>query len=79
METFLCQLFCSRNKNQFFHYFGLLHDLLHRQYLLNKWFERKLKLLMFLSIFRKRISPGLFYCSNSQSNFEMTLDLFGYQ
>ena len=50
MEIFLCQLLCSRNKNQFCHYFGLLHDLLHRQYLLNKWFKMKLRLLMFLSI-----------------------------
>ena len=75
----MCQLLRGRNKNQFFHYLGLLHDLLHRQYLLNKRFERKLNLLMFLSIFGKRISPGFFYCSNSQSNFEMALDLFGYQ
>ena len=50
MEIFLCQLLCSRNKNQFCHYFGLLHDLLHRQYLLNKWFKMKLRLLMIFSI-----------------------------
>ena len=50
------KLLCGHNKNQFFHYFGLLHDLLHRQDLLNKWFERKLKLLvMFLSIFLENV------------------------
>ena len=34
---------------------------------------------MFLSIFGKAVSPSCFYCSNSQGNFEMTLELFGYQ
>ena len=43
-QIFLCQLLRGRNKNQLFHYFGLLHDVLHRQDLLNTWFERKLKL-----------------------------------
>ena len=43
-----------RNKNQFFHYFGLLHDLLHRQDLPNKWFDRRLKrVAIVLSIFWK--------------------------
>ena len=79
MQTFLCHLLRDRNKNQFFYYFGLIH-LLHRQDLSNEWFERKLKLvIMLLSSFGKRISPGSFYCSNSQDNFVMTLELFGYQ
>ena len=60
-QIFLCQLLRGRNKNQFFHYVGLFHDLLHRQDLLNKWFERKLKLLvMFFAIFGKRFLPGCF-------------------
>ena len=64
-QTFLWQLLCGRNKNQFFHYFSLLHDLLHRQDLLKKCFWRKLKsLVMFLSIFGKGISPGWFCCPN---------------
>ena len=79
-QTLLCQLLCGRNKNHFFHYFGLLHDLLHRQDLLNKWLGRKLKLLvMFPSIFEKLISSVWFYCSSFLGNFEMTLELFGYQ
>ena len=77
MQTFLCQLLCGHSKNQFFHYFGLLNDLLHGQYLLNKWFGRKLKLLiMFPSIFGKLISQVWFYCSNFQGNIDMTLELF---
>ena len=76
----MCQLLRRRNKKQFFHYFGLLHNLLHRQDLTNKWFERKLKCMaMFLSTFWKTyftmISLGCFYCSNSWRNFEMTLDV----
>ena len=40
-------------------------------------FERRLKLsAMFLSIFWKVVSPSWFYCRNSQSNFEMTLEIF---
>ena len=71
--TILCQLLCGRNKNQFFHYFGLLRDLLQRQDLPNKWFERRLKhLAVVLSSFGKGISPGWFYYSNFQGNFEMT-------
>ena len=31
------------NKIEFFHYFGLLHDLLRRQDLSDNWFERRLK------------------------------------
>ena len=74
----MCQLLCGRNKNQFFHYFGLLRDLLQRQDLPNKWFERRLKhLAMVLSSFGKGISPGWFYYSNFQGNFEMTLELCG--
>ena len=62
------------NKNQFFHCFGLLHDLLRRQDLPNKSFDRRLKRsTMFLSISVKDISPGWFYCPDSQGNFEMTL------
>ena len=80
MQTFLCQLLRGRNKNQFFYFCGLLHDLFHRQDLLNKWFGKKLKrLVMFLSIFGKGILPGWFYCSISQSNLDVTLELFGYQ
>ena len=57
-QTFVCQLFRGRNKNHFFYYFGLLRDLLHRHNLTKKWFEARLKCMaMFLSIFRKRISP----------------------
>ena len=67
-------------KNQFFHYFGSLRDLLHCQDLPNKWFKRRLKCItMFLFIFQKTyftmISPGCFYCSNSRGNFEMTVDV----
>ena len=65
--------------SQFLDYITLLHDLLHRQDLLKKWFERNLKrLIVFLSIFGKDISPGWFYYSNSQCNFEVNLELFGY-
>ena len=68
-QTFLCQLLRGHNKNQFFYYFGLLHDLLHCQNLLNEWFEKKLKyLIMFLSVFGKRISPGWFFCLSFQGN-----------
>ena len=76
MQTFLCQLLRGRNENQVFYYFSLLHDLLHRQELLNESFGRKLR---FLSIFGKGISPGCFYCSNSEGSFKMTLELFFYQ
>ena len=70
----LVRLLRGLNKNQFFHYFGLLHDLLRRQDLPNKSFDRRLKRsTMFLSIFVKDISPGWFYCPDSQGNFEMTL------
>ena len=67
-------------KNQFFIYLDLLRDLLHRQDLTNKRFERRLKCMaMFLSIFLKTyspmLSPGCFYCSNSRGNFEMTVDV----
>ena len=76
----LCQLLRGRNKNQFFDDFGLLRALLHCQDLRNKSFERRLKLTaVVLSIFGKRISPGWFCCSNSQGNFEVTLERFGYQ
>ena len=76
-QTFLCQLVRGRSENQFFHYFGLLHNLLHRQDLLSKWFERRLKrIAMFLFIFGKLSTPGWFYCSNSQGNFEMTFRTF---
>ena len=34
---------------------------------------------MSFSIFGKYISPGRFHCSNSQGNFEITLELFSYQ
>ena len=34
---------------------------------------------MFDSNFEKGISSDWFYCSNPQGNFEMTLELFGYQ
>ena len=71
---------CGRNKNQFLYYFGLFYNLLHRQDLSKRWFERKLKrLATLLSIFRKDISPGWFYCVNSQGNFEVALELCGYQ
>ena len=71
-QTFLCQFLCGRNKNQFFHYFSLLCDLLHHQGLQNKWFERRLKrMAMFLSIFGKHILPGCLYFLNSKGNFEM--------
>ena len=79
-QAFSSQLLRGCNKNQFFNFFGLLHDMLRRQDLLNNWLERRLKLsAMFLSIFRKVVSPSWFYCSNSQGNFEMTLEIFGYQ
>ena len=59
-QTFSSQLLRGRSKNQFFHSFGLLHDLLRRQDLPNSWFERRLKLsAMFLSIFRKGIFTRL--------------------
>ena len=74
------QLLRGCNKNQFFHLFGLLHDMLRRQDLPNNWFERRLKLLaMSLSIFRKVVSPSWFYCSNTQGHFELTLGILGYQ
>ena len=80
MQTFLYQLPRGRNKNQFFHYFSLLRDLLRRKDWPEKWFERRLKrMAMFLSIFGKPISRSCFYCLNPQGNFEMTLELFGYQ
>ena len=76
----MSQLLRGRNNNQFFHYCGLLHDLLYRQDLPNKWFERRLKrLAKFISIFGKGISLGWFYCSNSQGNFKTILKLSGYQ
>ena len=54
--------------------------MLRRQDLPNNWFERRLKLLaMFLSIFRKVVSPSWFYCSNTQGHFELTLGILGYQ
>ena len=60
-QTFLCYLLSGWNKNQFFHYFSLLQDLLHRQDLPKKWFERRIKrLTTFLSIFRKGISQVAF-------------------
>ena len=66
--------------NIFVSYFGLLQDLLHCQFLPNKWLERKLgRLARFLSIFGKCISPDWFYCSIFQGNFEITLELCGYQ
>ena len=34
---------------------------------------------MFLSIFRKRISLGSLYCSNSQGRFEKTMRFFDYE
>ena len=69
----LCQLLGGRNKNQFFHYFSLLRDLLHHQDLPNKWFERRLKLMAptnirldedflktsFVFIFRRRLEDAL--------------------
>ena len=79
MHTLLRQPLRGRNKNQFFHYFGLLHNLLHRHDLPNRWFERRLKrLALFLSIFGKGISPCWFYCSNSQGNFEMTFAVISF-
>ena len=82
MQTFLCQLLRGHNENQFFHYFLslLVIYLLHHQNLPSKWFERRLKRkAMFLPIFGKAISPSCFCCVNSQGDFEMTLELFGYQ
>ena len=67
-------------ENKFFHYFGLLRDLLHRQDLTNKSFESRLKFMaMFLSSFWKKyftmISPGWVYCLNSRGSFETTVDV----
>ena len=76
-QTFSCHLLRGRNKNKFFHYFSLLHDLLRHQNLPYKWFVRRSKdMAMFLSIFGKPVWTSCFYCLNSQSNFEMTLELF---
>ena len=59
MQTFSSHLLRGSNKNQFFHFFGLLHDMLRRQDLPNNWFDRRLKpQAMFLSIFRKVVSPS---------------------
>ena len=70
-QTVLSQHLHGRYKNQFLLYLATLA---------NKWSERRLKrMTMFLSIFGKPISPSCFYCSNSQGNFEMTSELFGYQ
>ena len=65
----LCQVLGGRNKNQFFHYFSLLRNLLHHQDLPNKWFERRLKrmaqqtfVLMktsFIFIFRRPLEDAL--------------------
>ena len=54
-QTFLCQFLCGRNKNQFFHYFSLLCDLLHHQDLPNKWFERRLNVWQCFSPFLENI------------------------
>ena len=79
-KHFRVNFFVVAIKIIFFHYFGLLHDLLGRQDLTNNLFERRLKRsAMFLSIFRKGNSPSCFYFSNSLGNFEMTLETFGYQ
>ena len=43
-ETFSSQLLRGCNKNQFFHFFGLLHNMLRHHHLPNNWFERRLKL-----------------------------------
>ena len=69
----LCQVLGGRNKNQFFHYFSLLRNLLHHQDLPNKWFERRLKRMAptnirldkdflktsFVFIFRRRLEDAL--------------------
>ena len=69
----LCQVLGGRNKNQFFHYFSLLRNLLHHQDLPNKWFERRLKRMAptnirldedflktsFVFIFRRRLQDVL--------------------
>ena len=69
----LCQVLGGRNKNQFFHYFSLLRNLLHHQDLPNKWFERRLKCMAptnirldkdflktsFVFIFRRRLEDAL--------------------
>ena len=69
-QTFSCQVLCGCNKNQFFHCFVVLQDLLRRKDLSKNWFGRRLKgSAMFLSISRKGVLPGWFSCSNSQSNF----------
>ena len=79
-QTFSSQLFCGCNKNHFFHFFGLLPDMLRRQDLPDICFERRLKLsAMYLSIFRKVVSTSWFYCSNFKGNFEMTLEIFRSQ
>ena len=64
-QTFLCQLLRGRIKIQLFHYFGLLHDLLHRQDLLIKWFERKLN---FFSAFNENLKPHLLGTTSSTSH-----------
>ena len=73
-QTFLCQLLPGCNKNQFFQYFGLLHDLLYRQELPNKCFEKRYSLNFLENVFYQ-----VGFIVRISENFEMTLQHFGYQ
>ena len=73
-QTFLCQLLPGCNKNQLFQYFGLVHDLLYRQELTNKCFEKRYSLNFLENVFYQ-----VGFIVRISENFEMTLQHFGYQ